>query len=90
MVTCFDIGMFASWNNTVKPDSASVYGEAPPVTPHILFRCIQNYAANSGVEDLVEVGQQLRPSTNAGWPVMHANQGRIRNERCYRWTIIIS
>ena len=88
VIRCFGICMFTRWDDAVEPYDTTAHRESLPVAPHVLLSSFQNSAADSVIEDVIEVSQQLCSIADADPLVMKTRKHRIADQRCHCLTII--
>ena len=76
------------WDDAVEPYDTAAHRESLPVAPHVLLSSFQNSAADSVIEDVIEVSQQLCSIADPDPFVMKTRKHRIDDQGCHCLTII--
>ena len=82
VIRSFGIWTFTLRDDAVEPHSTCAHRESLPVAPYILLGRIQNRTADSSIEDVIEVSQELMLIAYADPLVIDAGQHRIVDHSC--------
>lgn len=88
IIRCFGIWTFIPRDDAVEPHRTAADREPLPVAPYVLLGSVQNRTADSGIEDFVEVGQELLLIADADPLVINTGKHGIGDQSCDSLTVI--